>query len=135
MRQSDNRLLTSVFDVYLDRNHLLYVKEKSRPADTYARLFLHVIPGAVRDLPAPRWGYSFDNWDFGQGYWELDDRRCVARAAHISYSAHPHGPVHRGCPRRGRNLSKGEFVMDPSLEKRKAGIDLQEPYEDEGCIV
>ena len=77
--QSDKRLLASVCDVYLDRNHPIYVKEKSLLADTYARFFLHVTPVDARDLPAPRRAYGFDNRDFRQGYWELDDRRCVAR--------------------------------------------------------
>ena len=96
--QRAKRIIASVFDVYLDRKRLLYVKEECRPADMKARFFLHVIPVDARDLPAPRRAYGFDNRNFSQGYWELDDRRCVARGWLPVY------PI--------RHIRTGQFVED-----------------------
>ncbi len=96
--QRDKRIIASVFDVYLDRKRLLYVKEECRPADMKARFFLHVIPVDARDLPAPRRAYGFDNRNFSQGYWELDDRRCVATGRLPVY------PI--------RHIRTGQFVKD-----------------------
>ena len=111
--QSDKRLLASVCDVSLDRNHLISVKEKSLLADTYARFFLHVLPVDTRDLPASRRAYGFDNRDFRQGYWELDDRRCIARGWLPAYPVRQirTGQFVKDAQGAYRNLWKGEFVM------------------------
>ena len=121
--QRDKRIIASVFDVYLDRKQLLYVKEECRPTDMNARFFLHVIPVDARDLPAPRRAYGFDNWNFSQGYWELDDRRCVARGW---LPAYPIRQIHTGqfvkdAQGAYRTLWEGEFVMNPSAGEEKGG--------------
>ena len=110
--------------MYLDRNHLLYVKEKSRPADTYARFFLHVIPGDVSDLPADRRAHGFNNWDFGQGYWELDGRWCVAKGGCPSI------PFDTSAPDSSSRMPKATTGIFG-----KVRIELQESYEDEGRIL
>ena len=49
--QPTKRIIASDFDVYLNHNRLIYVKEHCSPADMAARFFLHVIPVDKRDLP------------------------------------------------------------------------------------
>ena len=96
--QRDKRIIASVFDVYLDGNRLLYVKEECRPADMNARFFLHVIPVDESDLPERRRRSGFNNRDFGADYWELDDRRCVVQKKLPAY------PI--------RQIRTGQFVKD-----------------------
>ena len=121
--QRDKRIIASVFDVYLDRKRLLYVKEECRPADTKARFFLHVIPVDARDLPAPRRAYGFDNRNFSQGYWELDDRRCVVRGWLPAYPIRQirTGQFVKDAQGAYRTLWEGEFVMDPSAGGEQGG--------------
>ncbi len=52
--QPTKRIIASDFDVYLNHNRLISVKEHCSPADMAARFFLHVIPVDKRDLPK-RW--------------------------------------------------------------------------------
>ena len=54
----------SEFDLYIRGGKLYYVKEPCNGADTTARFFLHIVPEAVDDLPAPRRQHGFDNLDF-----------------------------------------------------------------------
>ena len=97
--QRDKRIIASVFDVYLDRNHLIYVKEECRPADMpRAHFFLHVRPVDERDLPERRRPHGFDNMDFTQTGMEIGDRRCVIRRRL------PAWPI--------RQISTGQFVRD-----------------------
>ena len=121
--QRDKRIIASVFDVYLDRKRLLYVKEECRPADLKARFFLHVIPVDDRDLPAPRRAYGFDNRNFSQGYWELDDRRCITRGWLPAYPIRQirTGQFVKDAQGAYRNLWEGEFVMDPSAGGEQGG--------------
>ena len=121
--QRDKRVIASVFDVYLDRTRLLYVKEECRPADMKARFFLHVTPVDARDLPAPRRAYGFDNRNFSQGYWELDDRRCVARGWLPVYPIRHirTGQFVEDAQGNYVNLWEGEFVMDPSAGEEQGG--------------
>lgn len=51
--------IRSVFDVYLVKNTLHYVKEQCCPADTEPRFFLHLIPADVNDLPEHRKKHTF----------------------------------------------------------------------------
>lgn len=70
----------SNFDVYLDADKLIYVKEEcGRPEDIGFQFFLHVYPVDRSDLPDRRRRYGFDNLDFDlrdAGF--FDTRRCVA---------------------------------------------------------
>lgn len=71
------RIIRSVFDVYLDGKQLLFVKRNCTPADTQAQFIFHVIPVNVRDLPAHRVEFGFDNLDFDHPGFEIDDQSCA----------------------------------------------------------
>ena len=96
--QSDKRVIASDFDVYLDRNHLIYVREECRPVDTQAKFFLHVIPVDEKDLPEPRRQHGFENEDFSQQGLDVGDQRCVVRKRLPAY------PI--------RRIRTGQFVQD-----------------------
>ena len=57
-------VIQSNFDVYLDGNELIYIKQQCSPEDVLPRFFLHVVPADVADLPDDRRQHSFDNLDF-----------------------------------------------------------------------
>ena len=57
-------VVSSVFDVYLDGNRLVYVKEECSDEDVEAGFFLHVYPTEVADLPSHRQAHGFDNLNF-----------------------------------------------------------------------
>ena len=75
----------SEFDIYLDGNRILYLREPCSPADTEARFFLHLYAEASV-LPEDRARYGFANRDFwfADEGWRFDGR-CVARAALPEY--------------------------------------------------
>ena len=54
----------SSFDVYLDGDRLVYIKEECSHEDVDAMFFLHLLPTAVADLPRHRQQHGFDNLDF-----------------------------------------------------------------------
>ena len=62
--QPDKPIIDSVFDVYLDRNHLFYVKADCRPADMEARFFLHMIPVDEKHLHELRRSQGFNRYLF-----------------------------------------------------------------------
>ena len=79
-------LIRDVFDVYLDGNRLLYVKDH---CDIYEpRVFLHVIPKNVADIPSHRREYGFDNLDFefARPARLGTTQRCVAARTLPAYS-------------------------------------------------
>ena len=96
--QPAKRIIRSVFDVYLDRNQLIYVKEACRPADTRARFFVHVTPVDARDLPESRRRYGFENRDFSKARLPIGGQRCAARRRLPDY------PI--------RQIRTGQFVKD-----------------------
>ena len=99
MAQQDKRIIASDFDVYLDGNRLLYVKEGCRLVDVLlARFFLHVIPVDGKDLPEHRRRYGFENRDFSQANLEIRDGRCVVQKRLPAY------PI--------RRIRTGQFVKD-----------------------
>ena len=57
-------VIQSNFDVYLDGDELIYIREQCSPEDVLPRFFLHVVPANVADLPDDRQKYGFDNLDF-----------------------------------------------------------------------
>jgi len=69
----------SVFDLYLQDNRLIYLRETCDAADTAAGFFLHILPAEVDDLPAKRRAAGFANWDFAfdQRGGSFDDK-CLA---------------------------------------------------------
>lgn len=86
MLKTARLLIRDVFDVYLDGDRLLYVKDR---CDIYEpRAFLHVIPTNVADLPTPRRQYGFDNldFDFARPARLGTTQRCVAARTLPAYS-------------------------------------------------
>ena len=57
-------ILRDAFDLYLQDNRLLYLRETCVAADTAAGFFLHIIPEDVADLPAEQQAAGFANRDF-----------------------------------------------------------------------
>ena len=80
-------LARAVFDLYLNDDALVYVKESCGQADTETRFFLHLVPERVDDLPRERRGHGFDNLDFEfflrGGHF---DGKCLARVPLPGYA-------------------------------------------------
>ena len=67
------------FDLYIQDNRLIYLRETCAAADTAAGFFLHIIPENVADLPAERQAAGFANLDFAFDRWGgLFDGKCLA---------------------------------------------------------
>ncbi len=54
----------AAFDLYLQDNRLIYLRETCNAADTMAGFFLHILPEDAADLPAGRQDAGFANLDF-----------------------------------------------------------------------
>lgn len=63
---TQERILHSHFDVYLntDENTLSYIKDPCASTDTWARIFLHVVPANTSDYLEDRVQHGFNNLDF-----------------------------------------------------------------------
>ena len=87
MRAKGKRIIHSVFSVHLNGRELLYVKEDCSPADWGARFFLHVFPVDERDLPADRLEWGFDNLDFRDIGFKINEKSCAAlrRLPHYAF--------------------------------------------------
>ena len=76
----------NVFDIYLGKGNLIFVKDSCIRADTGAMFFLHLLPADVNDLPDHRKQYGFDNLDF---YFDQHggrfDGKCLAVRALPEY--------------------------------------------------
>ena len=73
----------STFDLHLQDNRLIYLRESCADADTAAGFFLHIIPEDVADLPVDRQAAGFDNLDFAFARWGGHfDGKCLA-AIHL----------------------------------------------------
>ena len=57
-------IIRSSFDIYIDRNHLTYVKHPCVPLDVAAHFYLHIFLRDSDDLPVQRHRWNFDNRDF-----------------------------------------------------------------------
>ena len=69
----------SNFDLYIQDNQLIYLRESCADADTAAGFFLHIVPGDVADLPAERSAAGFANLDFAFARWGgTFDGKCLA---------------------------------------------------------
>lgn len=71
----------ALFDLHLGGTSLTMLRRECSPADTQARVLLHVTPVEAGDLPAARRAHGFDNLDFAfldRGAWF--DGRCMAEA-------------------------------------------------------
>ena len=74
-------LAKSVFDIYLDEGHLIYIKTPCGQFNIAHYFFLHVFPKDKADLPAHRKASNFDNLDFRftDRYGIRFDDKCLAR--------------------------------------------------------
>ncbi len=76
------RIANSDFEIYLDKDILIYLKRQPCAADDVrARFFLHIFPADAGDLPARRREHGFENRDFGfDGRGKAHGRLCAAIA-------------------------------------------------------
>ena len=63
-RSSRDPDIRSNFDVYIDDDQLIYVKESCNADDRDTSFFLHVFPADENHLPDSRQEFGFDNLDF-----------------------------------------------------------------------
>ena len=76
----------NVFDIYLGKGNLSFVKDSCAHSDTEARFFLHLIPADVNDLPDHRKQHGFDNLDFYfDQHGDRFDGKCLAIRALPEY--------------------------------------------------
>ena len=67
------------FDLYIQDNRLIYLRETCAAADTAAGFFLHILPADRADLPEERQDAGFANLDFAFGrYGGSFDGKCLA---------------------------------------------------------
>ena len=80
--QTGELIISSDFDVYLDSNTLVYIKDGCSGNDTTTPFFLALYPVDENDLPAKAKQHGFQNLDFGfheNGVWHAGGR-CIAIA-------------------------------------------------------
>ena len=102
----------SEFDLYLGERSLTLVKRECTPADTQARVFLHVVPVDPGDLAEARRGRGFDNLDFSfldRGAWF--DGRCMATAGLPPYAV---ARIRAGQRTAGGDLWSTTIALAPS---------------------
>ena len=78
------------FDLYLQDDRLLFLREPCEPSDAEARFFLHVRPVDTADLPTDRKEYSFDNLNFN-----FDERGAIFDGKCAAIADLPAYPVER----------------------------------------
>ena len=61
--------IRAAFDLYIQDNRLIYLRETCAAADTAAGFFLHIIPMDTAALPADRQAAGFANLDFAFARW------------------------------------------------------------------
>ena len=77
--ESDEPLIRSDFDVWLNDNNLIYVKDHCREDDINNKFFLAVHPADENDLPNRYIQRGFHNLDFNFERWDIQlDERCIA---------------------------------------------------------
>ena len=101
-------VVAGVFDVHLDGNRLVYVKEECGDEDVDALFFLHLYPVDEADLPDPRKPHGFDNLDFAfEAYGRRAGGRCAAVRGLPEYEV---ASVHTGQFTPGQDPEWGERV-------------------------
>ena len=78
------------FDLHLQGDRLLFLREPCDPSDADARFFLHVQPVDAADLPQDRKEYSFDRLNFG-----FDERGAIFDGKCAAITDLPAYPVQR----------------------------------------
>ena len=102
-------VVRSHFDVYMDDDRLIYVREPCDASDVDAEFFLHIVPSDVDDLPPPRRESGFDNLDFVfETHGLMFDGMCVASIGLPDYKMER---IRTGQwdPKQQRNFWKEEF--------------------------
>ena len=111
--QAGEPIIRSDFDVYLNDDALIYVKDDCGMSDTTASFFLAAFPVDESDLPAESRQYGFQNLDFGfQGNGiRQADGRCIAIAQLPDYDIAriSTGQYTRGADGSTEHLWNGEF--------------------------
>ncbi len=106
------------FDVYLDGDRLVYVKDDCGDGDVDTRFFLHVYPVDEADLPDSREPHGFDNLDFAfERYGLRAGGRCAAARVLPEYEV---ASLHTGQFALGHGPDWDERVY---LEAWSAGLD------------
>ena len=87
IEQADEQVDRAGWGVYRKGRKLIYRKQPCAPADTQAKLVLHVTPVDPADLPADRERHGFDSlgFYFDQRGFRLDDQ-CIAIAQLPDYA-------------------------------------------------
>ena len=107
-------IASSVFDVYLDEDRLVYVKEECSQEDVDAPFFLHLYPADVTDLTFPRQRHGFDNLDFNFERFGLAGGGRCAAARLLPICVRPPCTVPRGRPPyEVVVIHTGQYVPDP----------------------
>ena len=84
--QADGMIIQSEFDVYLNADALIYVKDDCAQDYTGNRFFLALFPVNENDLPAERRQQGFDNLDFRFGDRDVRvGQQCIAIAPLPNY--------------------------------------------------
>ena len=102
-------VIRSVFNVYLGKNGLYYVKDACILEDTHDNFLLHVYPENPEDLPDHRKQWGFDGLDFNfEWHGVIYDGKCMAI---IQLPDHTNARIVTGqyTSGSGRSLWKGEF--------------------------
>ena len=102
----------SDFDLYIQDNRLIYLRETCAAADTTAGFFLHILPADVAVLPQERQAAGFANLDFAFGRWGGSfDGKCLAA---IPLPDYPIKEIRTGQFQAGRGeVWAAELVIDP----------------------
>ena len=81
IQKAGEPIIRSIFDVYFDKASLIYMKESCTQKEKTSRLFLHVVPVDVSDLPESRKKFGFDNLDFSFDMYggNVGGGRCLAQ--------------------------------------------------------
>jgi len=104
--------IRDAFDLYIQDNQLIYLRETCAAADTTAGFFLHILPVDVANLPAERQVAGFANLDFDFGrYGGSFDGKCLAT---IPLPEYPIKAIRTGQFQAGQgDLWAVELVIDP----------------------
>ena len=115
IEQAGAPIIRSDFDVYLNGNTLIYVKDACGSDDTAAAFFLAAFPVNESDLPDGSRQRGFQNLDFGfrkNGIWQ-DGDRCIAIALLPDYDI--------------ARISTGQYI-------RRADGSFEHPWEGEARL-
>ena len=116
---ADQPVARDYFDLYMQDNRLLYLRESCAAADTAAAFFLHIVPQDITDLPADRQAAGFVHRGFAfdrQG--GRFDGKCLAAVVLPDY---PIKEMRTGQHIPGQSpLWSAQLIAAPDLDKLRA---------------